>query len=353
VKKHEALLEQHVPVANVGIYYSGPTRLSYRKKSVEGDQFGSEIRGMETVLMENHIPHDFILDDQISKERLQKYKLVLLPNVRCMSDREIGLLKDYVREGGNLIATYASSLYDADGKERPDYGLHELLGVHYAGKKENTRKDNFQYILNKKHPIVAPDSSQTELLFNAGYTALSKPARGAEVICTWVPTIHNQPPDKSWVESFSTEFPTIVENQYGKGKVLYFANQPDLMSYEIGHPDPRNLLLRSIRHLAASAIPLETNAPASVHIGLTRSLHKPGQYILSLVNITSGPSRPIRQLVPVHDIHIKLRLDGSSLASHQVMRTQGDCRLKATGRELELRISRLEDFCAIHIQMKT
>jgi hypothetical protein len=353
VKTHEALLEQHVPVANVGIYYSGSTRLSYRKKSVEGDQFGSEIRGMEVVLMENHIPHDFILDDQISKERLQKYKLVLLPNVRCMSDREISLLKDYVRGGGNLIATYASSLCDADGRERPDYGLSELFGVHYAGRKENTRKDNFQYILHKQHPVVAPDSSKTELLFNAGYTALSKPARGAEVICTWVPTIHNQPPDKSWVESFSTEFPTLVENKYGKGKVLYFANQPDLMSYEIGHPDPRNLLLRSIRHLAANDIPLETNAPASVHIGLTRSLNKPGQYILSLVNITSGPSRPIRQLVPVHDIHIQLRLDGGSLAGHQVMRAQGECQVRATGRELELRISKLEDFCAIHIQMKT
>jgi hypothetical protein len=353
VKTHEKLLEQHVPVANVGIYYSGPTRLSYRKKSAEGDQFGSEIRGVETVLMENHIPHDFILDDQISTERLQRYKLVILPNVRCMADKEIALLKAYVRAGGNVIATYASSLYDADGRERPDYGLSELFGVHYAGKRENTRKDSFQYILQKKHPVVAPDSPQTELLYNAGYTALSKPARGAEVICTWVPVIHNQPPDKSWVEKFSIEFPTLVENKYGKGKVLYFANQPDVLSYESGHPDPRNLLLRSIRHLAAGAIPLESNAPASVHIGLTRSLQQPGPYIVSLVNTTSGPSRPIRQLVPVQDIDIKLRLGGSSLASHQVMRAQGDCQVRATGQDLKLHISKLEDFCAIHIRMNT
>ncbi|MBD0289234.1 MAG: beta-galactosidase trimerization domain-containing protein, partial [Flavisolibacter sp.] len=165
VKANEKLLEQHVPVANVGIYYSRPTRLSYHKKSVEGEEFGTEIRGFENVLMENHIPNDFILDDQLSEERLKKYKVVILPNVRCMSDKEVEVLKNYVRNGGNIIATYSTSLYDEEGKERKDYGLSELFGVHYAGKRENTRRDNYQYILNKKHPIVAPDSPQTELLF--------------------------------------------------------------------------------------------------------------------------------------------------------------------------------------------
>ncbi|MCW3106051.1 MAG: hypothetical protein JWQ09_557, partial [Segetibacter sp.] len=351
VKANEKILEQHVPVANIGIYYSKPTRISYRKKSEEEDHFGTDIRGVETVMMENHIPHDFILDDQISRERLNRYKLVILPNVRCMADSELELLKEYVSNGGNLIATYATSLYDADGKERKNYGLSELFGVSYAGKKENTRRDNYQYILNKKHPIVEADSSQTELLFNAGFTALCKPEKGADVICTWVPTIQNQPPDKSWVEKFSTEFPTAVENKYGKGKVMYFANQPDLLSYLVGHPDPRNLLLRSIRYFAGSAIPVESNAPSSVNIGLTKSLLVPGQYILSLVNTTSGPVRPVRELIPVNGINVKLRLDGRSVASHNVLRCQGNCQVKTNGQNIELNISKLQDFCAVHIQM--
>ncbi len=351
VKANEKVLEQQVSVANIGIYYSRQTRLSYRMKAEEGDRFGSEIRGMESVLMENHIPHDFILDDQCSKERLEKYNLVILPNVRCMSEKEIGVLKNYVQDGGALLATYATSLYDSNGKERPDYGLSELFGVHYTGKKENTRKDSYQFILNKKHPIVEADSSNTELLFNAGFTLLAKPTKEAEVICTWVPAIINQPPDKAWVEKFSTEFPTIVQNNFGKGKVLYFANQPDLLSYEDGHPDPRNLLLRGIRHLAGSSIPLESTAPSSVHIGLTKSLIEPGQYILSLVNTTSGPVRPIRELIPVHDIQVKVRLGGKSVDRYKVLRSQGDCIITSKGQVFNLRVKKLEDFCAIHIKM--
>ena len=353
VKTNEVLLEQHVPVASIGIYYSRPTRLSYRQKSVEGDQFGSEIRGVETVLMENHIPHDFILDDQVSKEILQRYDLVITPNVRCMSETEISLLKQYVHEGGNLIATYATSLFDTEGKERADFGLAEVFGVSYAGKKENTKKDNYQFILNKKHPIVEPDSGSTELLFTAGFTVLTKPVKTSEVICTWVPTIQNQPPDKASVHGFPTDYPTVIEHGFGKGKVIYFANQPDVLSVEPGHPDPQNLLLRSIRYLAGNSIVVHTNAPSSVHLGLTKSLSRPGEYILSLVNTTSGPVRPIRELIPVFDLKVKLSLPGKSLSRHQVLRCQGKCAVNTDRKHLDFSISRLEDFCAIHIQMNT
>lgn len=352
IKENEKLLEQHIPFSNIGIYYSNPTRVSYRQKSIENSKFGLEIRGVESVLMENHIPHDFILNDQVSKERLEKYRLVILPNVRCMSDIEIEVLKEYVRNGGRLLATYETSLYDHDGIQRKDFGLSELFGVNYLGKKEDTRRDNFQFVLNKKHPIVEPDSTSTELLFNSNYTVLSKPTQDAEVICTLTPIIHNQPPDKSWVDKFQTEFPTIVENVFGNGSVIYFSNQPDVMSYTIGHPDPRNLLLRSIKHLAGNFIVVDSNAPSSVHIGLTKSIKEPGNYILSLVNTTSGPFRPIRELVSVNNIQVKLKLEGRSLRQHKVLRSQGDCSISYNGGQITIKISKLDDFCAIHFQMK-
>jgi hypothetical protein len=226
-----------------------------------------------------------------------------------------------------------------------------LFGVHYTGRKENTRRDNYQYIVDKNHPVVSADSGDTELLFNAGFTALCKPTESAKVICTWVPTIQNQPPDKAWVDSFSTEFPTVVENVFGEGKVIYFANQPDVLSYTIGHPDPRNLLSRAVRYLLGNAIMIETNAPSSVHIGLTESRSTPEQYIISLVNTTSGPVRPIRELIPVTELEVKLRLDGKSVKTHKVLRCQGDCRITSKGQWLTLHISRLADFFAASVEM--
>jgi beta-galactosidase GanA len=351
VRDNENLLEQHIPHSNIAIYYSNSTRESYRKKSEDEETYGNEIRGIETVLMENHIPHDFLIDDHIEEEKIKKYKLIILPNVKCMSQKEITLFKKFVDSGGKLIATYASSLFDEKGAELENYGLNEVFGVNYAGKRVNTRSDNYQFILDKAHPLVVEDSVETELLFNAGHTTLCKPMANTKVVCTWVPTIQNQPPDKSWVDKFSTEYPTITENTYGKGKVIYFANQPDQLSHVIGHADPRNLLARSIQYLVGDQIPIETNAPPSVNLGLTTSLIHPGQYILSLVNTTSGPVRPIRALIPVHDIWVKINLPKEKYLDHKVLRCQGECTVSKSRDGIEINISKLHDYFSVHFTM--
>lgn len=350
VREHERLLTQHASVANIGVYYSRATRLSFRNKSVEDDRFEAFIKGIETVLIENHIPHDFIADDQVSKERLRNYKVVILPNVRCLSDKELLLLIEFVGNGGNIVATYETSLYNGEGSKREDFGLAEMFGCHFTGEKINTRQDCYQFIVDPAHAIVKPDSSETELLINAGYTLLCKPTPQAKKICTYVPVVHNQPPEKAWTNEWSREFPTVLENVYKKGRVIYFANQPDLISFEMGHSDVRNLLLRSVRYLAGDSIPVETNAPESVHIGLTHSLQAPGEYIFSLVNTTSGPVRPLRGLLPVHDISVRLNLEGK-FGNYKILRSGEGAQVAYNNGRVEIRLSKLTDFFAVHLVM--
>jgi len=350
VKANESLLKQQVSVSNVGIYYSRDTRLSFRNKTFEEDHFGSFIKGVETVLIENHIPHDFIADDQVSKERLQNYKVIILPNVRCLSDNEVSLLTDYVGNGGNIVATYETSLYNSDGSSRKDFGLAEIFGCHFTGEKVNTRKDCYQFISDPEHPLVKDDSSETELLINAGHTLLCKPMPTAKKICTYVPIVHNQPPEKAWTNEWSKEFPTVLENSFKKGTTIYFANQPDLVTHEMGHPDMRNLLLRSVKHLAGNSMVIETNAPESVHIGLTRSIQVPGEYIFSLVNTTSGPVRPLRSLIPVHDIEVKLNLVGK-FVKYKLLKHAGESNVAFSNGRIELRLKKLDDFFAVHLTM--
>lgn len=351
VKEHQGLLANHCPVANIGIYYSRPTRLFYRSAPPEGDRFDASIKGVEKVLNENHLLYDFIPDDQLSLERLNKYSLIILPNVRCISDAETEIFKTFVQNGGNMLATFATGLHYLNGKERENFALSSLFGCSYSGEKVNTRKDNYQFIADSDHPMVKEYKNETELLLNAGFTVLTKAAEGSRVVCTHIPTVHNQPPEKAWVQEWSRKYPTLIENKYGNGKVLYYANQPGQLSQEMSHPDVRNLLFGGIKYLAGRAVAFETNAPESVHMGLTESNEVKGRYILSFVNTTSGPTRPIRSLVPVHNINAKFRLNGKSLKGYQVMRSQGNCLLRASGNELQLSLSNLEDFCAVHIEM--
>ena len=350
VKENEKLLSQHTSVANVGVYYSRATRLTFRNKSEEGDRFEAFIRGVETALIENHIPHDFIADDQVSKERLARYKVIILANVRSLSDAELELIKEFVGNGGNIVATYETSLFNSDGIKRQDFGLAEVFGCSFTGEKINTRKDFYQVIADPNHYIVSPDSQQTQLLINAGYTLICKAAPTSKKICTYNPVVHNQPPEKAWTNAWAREYPTVLENAYKQGKSIYFANQPDLITFEFAHPDVRNLLARSVRYLAGDSIGLETNAPESVHIGLTRSLENPKEYIFSFVNTTSGPVRPLRNLLPVYDLSVQLSLEGK-LNKYKVLRAQGDVKIVSAKGKIDIKVGKLEDFFAVHLTM--
>lgn len=349
VKEHEKILANHAPAANVGIYYSKATRLSFRNKSVEDDEFGSFIRGVETVLAEDHIPYDFIADDQVTGDKLRNYRLVILPNVRCLSDKEADLLKSYVMDGGNILATYESGMFDKDGSSRDESSLAEVFGCNYTGRKINTRKDCYQHITDRDHFIVKQESPETSLLINAGYTLLCRPLSSGKTICTYVPVVHNQPPEKAWTNEWSGEYPTVIENSYGKGRCIYFSNQPDLVSFEMGHPDMRKLLLRSIRYLANDAIQVETTAPESVHTGLTRSLVSRGDYIFSLVNTTSAPVRPLRRILPVSDLSVKLDL-GGQLKNYKVLKSDGETIVEEANGKISIHISKLNDYFSVLLQ---
>lgn len=352
VKKNEKLLEGHAPVQPIGIYYSKYTRQFYRIPPEEGDSFDGCIQGMRSVLVENHIPHGFIADDQVTAERLSRYKLLILPNVRAMSSPEIELIRAYVHNGGKLLATYASTLFDENGRQRNDFGLADVFGCRFTGDKINTRQDTYQYILQPDHEIVRPDSKKTELMVNSGYTLLCNPDETARVICTYTPQVHNQPPEKAWTDDWETEYPGLLAHSYGAGEVIYFANQPDQSNFEMGHPDLRNLLHRSIRYLVPDGIPVATNAPESVHIGLTRSHRDPSSFICSLVNTTSAPKRPLRTMTPVNDIDVSLSLEGRSLKRYNILRSQGRIAVDSSGNKVRFKLERLDDFCAVHLEME-
>ncbi|HVU22774.1 MAG TPA: alpha-amylase family protein [Opitutus sp.] len=352
VRDHEAALSHHVPVANVGIYYSRATRQFYRQPSPDGDRFGAAIQGVERTLLEGHIPYDFIPDDQLTAEKLARYRVVILPNVRCLGDAEIAAFRDYVRAGGGLVATFATSLDDSAGSPRRDFGLADVFGCMFTGTVADTRKDTYQFIFDARHPLVAPDSARTDLLLTYGHTLLCHAQGDAVVICTHVPTINNQPPEKAWVQAWSTEFPTILENRFGAGRCIYFANEPGQNTHDMGHPDVQLPLERAVRYLAGDTLPIaEAVAPASVHLGLTRSLVKPGEFIVSFVNTSSAPVRPLRELIPVSDLSVTLRL-GAALDSHEVLRTQGACRVTADEGLARVELARLEDFAAVHLRLR-
>ncbi len=93
---------------------------------------------MYAVLTEARIPFDFVHEDDLTEERLDKYAALILPNVALLSDAQCRALESYVDRGGSLLATFETSLYDETGKPRADFALGPLFGISKTGARERS-----------------------------------------------------------------------------------------------------------------------------------------------------------------------------------------------------------------------
>ncbi len=76
---------------------------------------------------------DFVHEDRLDPERISKYRALLLPNIAMLSDRQCQQIRDYVRSGGSIMASFETGLYDENLNRRAEFGLADLLGISKAG----------------------------------------------------------------------------------------------------------------------------------------------------------------------------------------------------------------------------
>jgi hypothetical protein len=81
----------------------------------------------EQVLIQEKIPFDIIFDDQLKD--LSSYKVLVLADQECLNDEKLGLIRDFVKQGGNLVATEFTSLYTEWHERKSDFGLKDLFQV--------------------------------------------------------------------------------------------------------------------------------------------------------------------------------------------------------------------------------
>jgi hypothetical protein len=64
---------------------------------------------------------------------LQEFRAILVPELAVLDETRLDQLRQYVRQGGRLIAFGHASLLDEKGQRRQDYGLGDVLGARFAG----------------------------------------------------------------------------------------------------------------------------------------------------------------------------------------------------------------------------
>ena len=256
-----------------------------------------EFNGLAEALVRSHTPFDVIDDESLARERLERYALIVLPNVACMSAQVADRLRSYVQAGGNLVATFETSLYDETGVRREDFALADIFGVHDGKRIVGPKRWDFM-----QAAAGAPDllpGFRRQLIPAMIYHLRVRGGQGQTALYFTRPLAgqYDGVPEVS-------EDPAVVLHRAGKGRAVYVAG--DLGNSIQGFHMSEHLALvgNLVRELAPAPVRLE-NAPGSVEVVL-RSQENGRRRLVHLLNFTGEMTRPIQRIVPLTNIAVEL-----------------------------------------------
>ena len=216
--KHEDLFRTAGSLAATAVLCSPATLRYYR--GVRHELYGYELKGWCGALQEAGVDYDMVLDADLRVAFLKRYRVLVVPNGACLTAEACREIASYVRAGGRLVASHETSLFDAHGAARRDFGLAECLGVHYR-----------QTLFDEHYRLQAGTGDARFLAgvfgvipHRAPYAAV-EPAGDARVSAT------------SFVDCGGVgreTLPAIVEHEFGKGRSVYVAGKPGILVYHPG-----------------------------------------------------------------------------------------------------------------------
>ncbi len=125
-KNIKAAIEQKTEVA---LLYSGFTE----QILPEGSTWISDIiTTWENFLSSHHIKYDIISDMEIEVGVLSKYKLLVAPGAKAISDREKVQIRKFLKNGGNIFATTGIATFSPDGKWDGWNFFTEVFGMKFT-----------------------------------------------------------------------------------------------------------------------------------------------------------------------------------------------------------------------------
>lgn len=193
----EHYLRNERPLARVVVVYSQQTAAFYGRADAEG-RVEDHTLGMYQALVETRIPFEMVHDRLLDLEHIGQFKL-LMPNVAALSDEQCEQLRRFVQQGGSLLATYETSLYDENGEQRQNFGLADLFGVQFKGRMPGPMKNS--YLRLERAPAPAADHprsagfEETDRIINGLYWLEVESATPRRAITVDVDTALSGSPD--------------------------------------------------------------------------------------------------------------------------------------------------------------
>ena len=201
------------------------------------------LQGLYYALLEGRFLFDFVHEGNLDATNLKKYRALLLPNTAYLSNAQCEVVRQYVRGGGSLLATFESSRYNEWGDARPDFQLADVFGVHSTGEVIGPQGNSYARI-EQPHPVLQGFNG-TVLLPAAESRVPVK--SDSPLALSIVPSYPTFPPEMVYPRTPRTTEHAAVFREAGKSRIAYFAGDLDRTCWRSGNADLSQLLQNAVK----------------------------------------------------------------------------------------------------------
>ena len=315
-------MASHVNPALNGTELAGLKMPGSNMRHTSGIPTIEELLGATRVLSRARIPYRMVTAPATSFDGLTS--LIVL-NAMFLSQEEVERIREFVADGGTLIATGMTGVWAPDGTTNGNFALADVFGVSWSGKMSMSTS----YLAFESGRLVV--SQRSAPLVEA--TTAQPLAKVAEPLfdpadIEHYASIHSNPPGPAG------HFDGLTVNRFGKGTCVYLYS--DIVARQEDAQD--QFMAGLFREHTPSGIVLDCEAPVCVEITLLEATACRG-YLVCFVNYQQDLPN-----IPIRDVHAKLRLPDNF--------TPTSCR--AVSGDAAVRVDTQEDTLTIDVpELKT
>jgi len=287
---------------NADFYAGGSIKKTDFTKSVRETEIGDlhmEFEGFYDLCFRKHIPVDVLDEVSLTDGSLKKYDVIILPNIACLSDYELGWIRQYVQNGGVLLSSFETSLYNEFGEMRSKPGLDDVFGIEFK-EKLIYGPLLWDYIMPSDNKYLFTDKlSEYVYLPAPKYCIKTQPITAMTIAdCA------------EFMEGSYDGYPTrssngfIYVNSYGLGKSIYFAGTVGQVLMEWHFKEYMDLLGDIINTYSKPFVRV-FNAPETVSVNIRNNI-KENIITIYMVNYSGHMSRPISNVLDTRNITLGL-----------------------------------------------
>jgi hypothetical protein len=309
--RNERYLRNEEPLARVALVYSQQTAQFYGGEHARA-KVEDHALGYYEALVEARIPFEMVHDRLLDTAHVSQFKVLILPNIAALSTAQCDRIREFVRGGGGVVATYETSLYDEWGVRRNDFGLSNLFGASYDNALDARMQNSYLRLESaassaERHPILAGLEDAERIINGVSRVHVRTLGKYPHPPLTLIPSYPDLPMEQVYPRVARTDIAQVYVRQEGQGRVVYFPWDIDRTFWEVLSPDHFKLLRNAADWATNEPRPVEITGPGMLDVTVWRQKESMTVHLVNLTNpmMMKGP---VRELIPLPAQRVRVRL---------------------------------------------